>query len=61
MTGSLGIGYRTERFFADLAYVHSWYDNNETPYTLPYSNVVTPTATLQNKLNNIALTIGWKM
>jgi hypothetical protein len=61
MTGSLGIGFRTERFFTDLAYVHAWYDNNETPYTLPYSNVVTPTAQLENKLNTIALTIGWKM
>jgi len=56
-----GIGFRTDNFFTDIAYVHSQYDNTETPYTLPYAGVTTPTARLNNKGNSIALTIGFKM
>lgn len=56
---SIGIGFRTDRFFTDVAFVHMQYDQNEVPYVLPY--VVAPTATLNNKMNAIALTLGWKM
>lgn len=58
---SLGLGYRFGNFFTDLAFVHSVYDQYESPYALPYTNVVVPTATLNNKLNNVAMTIGWKL
>ncbi len=56
---SAGLGFRTEHVFADIAYVHSTLQQMETPYTLPY--VQSPTATLDNKLNNIVLTLGLKM
>jgi len=56
---SLGVGFRSDRFFTDIAFVHTAYDQTEVPYALPY--VVAPTASLQNKMNSIALTIGWKM
>lgn len=55
-----GVGFRSEHFFADVAFVHSVYDQYITPYSLP-DPVITPTAKLANKLNNIAFTIGFKM
>lgn len=54
-----GIGYRTKRFFTDISFMHTDLKEYETPYSLP--NLVTPTATLQNSLNNIAITFGFKM
>lgn len=60
MTFSAGIGLRTGVFFADLGFVHTQYDEYEKPYLLA-APVMTPTAKLENRLNNIALTIGWKM
>jgi hypothetical protein len=61
MDYSTGIGYRTNSFFMDLAFVYSQYNQYETPYSLPYIGVSAPTAKLENKLSNLALTIGWKM
>ena len=60
MNISAGLGYRTGSFFTDLAFVHTFFKEFETPYTLP-APVVTPSARLNNRLNNLALTIGWKM
>lgn len=54
-----GIGYRAGDFFTDLGWMHTRFNEYETPYTLP--NAIVPTATLKNNLNNIALTIGFKM
>lgn len=56
---SLGFGIRGDRSFLDLGYVHSRIDQTEIPYELPY--VVAPTARLKNKMNVIALTLGFKM
>ena len=58
---SAGIGFRFAHSFLDLGYVHRFYDNNEQPYTTGYSNVgAVPTAKLNNSINNVALTVGWK-
>ena len=59
MDFSLGLGLRGDRFFADLAFVHSQFEELEVPYTVPY--VTAPVAELDNRMNTIALTIGWKM
>lgn len=56
---SIGIGYRSGDFFTDLAFVHSMMTNTEQPYVLP-APIAVPTAKLDNKLNTIAWTIGWK-
>lgn len=55
-----GVGFRSGSFFTDLAFVHSAYSQYEQPYVLP-DPVVTPTAKLENKLNTLAWTIGWKL
>lgn len=55
-----GIGFRGAKFFADIAFVHSVYDQYVTPYSLP-APVTTPTAKLANQMNNIAFTLGVKM
>ena len=57
---SLGVGFRSNAFFTDLGFMHTRYDEQEIPYTLP-APVITPTARIENRLNTIALTIGWKM
>jgi hypothetical protein len=56
---SLGLGYRSDRFFTDISFVHMTSDIKETPYTLPGINV--PSASIENRLNSIAWTIGFKM
>ncbi|MBS1588327.1 MAG: hypothetical protein JST52_01810 [Bacteroidetes bacterium] len=63
---SLGLGFRGSRFFTDVAFVHSLYNQTEIPYSIPASalypsGLIAPTATLNNSMNTIALTIGWKM
>lgn len=55
-----GIGFRGNKFFADIAFVHSVYDQYVTPYTLP-APVTTPMAKLVNQMNTIAFTLGVKM
>lgn len=60
---SAGLGYRESNWYADIAFVHSQYKNLEHPYILNYSapvGIIAPTASLSNKLDNIALTIGFK-
>ena len=56
---SLGLGYRTGGFFMDLGFVHSRFEQTEVPYVLP-DPVITPATKLENQLNNLALTFGWK-
>lgn len=61
---SAGIGFRSERSFIDLAFVHSRFENTEQPYALNYPAplvVTVPTATIANRLNNVALTFGFKL
>ena len=61
---SAGIGFRGERAFIDLAFVHSRFEGAEQPYALNYAApvvVTVPTATLANRLNNVAVTVGLKM
>jgi hypothetical protein len=60
MDFSAGIGFRTSSFFTDLGFVHTSYDVTDHPYTLSAPSV-SPTAKLENGLNNLALTIGWKL
>jgi hypothetical protein len=57
---SFGLGLRSGPFFTDLGFVHSRYTQYEAPYTLP-APAISPTARLENGLNNLALTIGWKL
>ncbi len=59
MDFSLGFGIRNERAFIDIAYVLSRMEQTEVPYTVPY--VMAPVAILNNRLNTIALTLGFKM
>lgn len=55
-----GIGYRTDRMFADIGFMHTRLDEKETAYSLP-APYLSPVATLENRFNNIAFTIGFKM
>jgi hypothetical protein len=61
-----GIGFRFDYFFADIALVHSMYEQKTQPYSVDYSKVVSgpqavvPTATTKFNGNNLALTIGVK-
>ncbi len=60
---SAGIGFRTDNWFIDLAFINSQSEVREQPYTLNpqtagYANVIVPTATLKNSFNNAALTFG---
>jgi hypothetical protein len=57
---SAGIGFRADKWFADLGFVNSSYSQQEQPYTLDEIKVTVPTATLKNSLNTMALTLGWK-
>lgn len=58
MDYSAGIGMRFDSWFIDFGFVNSRFNRQEQPYTL--NNVVVPTATLSNSLNNAALTLGFK-
>jgi len=57
---SAGLGFRFPHTFIDIGYVHSMYSSQDQPYTLPYPNVVVPTATVKNNNNNVAVTLGFK-
>lgn len=54
-----GIGYRVDNLFVDFGWMHTRFTETEQPYTLP--NTLVPSATMQNRLNNIALTFGFKL
>ena len=63
-----GIGFRGRHFFADLAMINSNYTFTEQPYNnIDYRYVTSgpavpfPTATVNQHLNNFALTIGTKL
>lgn len=55
-----GIGLRDDNVFLDLGFTHTAYDERERPYAVATPGVIVPTATVQNRLNNAVLTIGWK-
>jgi Outer membrane protein transport protein (OMPP1/FadL/TodX) len=62
---SLGLGYRVNHFYMDLAYVRSMYKDYEVPYSFDNSFVKSPVssfpvAKLNYALNNVALTFGLK-
>ena len=64
-----GIGFRFERTFIDLGFVHHQYKTSEQPYQLPdtdnpsslYYNLVVPSAQLNTGANNAVLTVGFKL
>lgn len=60
MNISGGIGYRTDRAFIDIGFMHTRLNEKETAYSLP-APYLSPVATLENRFNNIAFTIGFKM
>ncbi len=55
-----GIGFRLNRTFIDLGYIHHEYKNTDQPYVLSYSNYISPTARLSTMQDNAVLTVGWK-
>jgi hypothetical protein len=59
-----GLGFRFEKAFLDLGFVHHQYTNSEQPYQLPneapYLGLVVPTAELKTRANNIVVTVGFK-
>ena len=60
---SLGVGYRFNHFYMDLAYVRSMYKDYDVPYSFNNSYVNNPVssfpaAKLNYTLNNVALTFG---
>lgn len=63
-----GIGFRFERSFIDLGFVHHQYKNSEQPYTLPdtdnpaslYYKLIVPSAQLTTSANNAVITVGFK-
>ncbi len=55
-----GIGFRFDRWFADLGYRRSMYTRMEQPYSTGYTNITAPTAEVGSTLNNVALTLGVK-
>lgn len=57
---SVGFGLRSERMFIDIGFTHSRFESKEQPYLLS-DPVVVPTATIENRMNNAALTVGFKM
>jgi hypothetical protein len=57
---SLGLGYRGKDAFIDLAYVHTTRTVTETPYTIQRANADIQNATINNRLNVVALTLGVK-
>ena len=55
-----GLGFRMKHSFIDLGFVHHQYKNLETPYTVPYSGIMQPTAQLRTNQTNAVMTFGWK-
>jgi hypothetical protein len=64
---SAGIGFHFNKFFTDVAVVHSMYQGFEQPYQVDYNGVVsgptatTPTSKTDFSINNVALTLGFKL
>lgn len=57
---SAGLGFRLKHMFIDLGFVHHQYKNTDQPYTVPYSNYISPTSRLTTMQNNAVMTVGWK-
>ena len=58
-TVSAGVGVRTSRFFADVAWVQSSSDAVYNPYTfVTYPEFQTPEVDLKNKVTHLMLTLG---
>ena len=55
---SLGVGYRADNWFTDIAYIHSNQKYKEQPYTL--SNKSVPFAEIKNSTSNVVLSVGFK-
>lgn len=51
-----GLGYRFSNFYLDLSYQHINYDSEVRPYVL--ANGAEPVANIENKRNNVFLTLG---
>lgn len=60
MDVSAGIGFNFDNWRVDIGYVRSMYTQDESPYFVGYSNIESPTASINNALNNIALTFAFK-
>jgi hypothetical protein len=60
MQFSGGVGYRAKLWFLDLAYVHSLRSLQEQPYTLQRINTTVPTASTNQRIGNVLVTLGWK-
>lgn len=68
MDMNAGIGFRDKDFFIDIAFVHSIYQMQMTPYSIDYNYIntkvepvsVVPVAKTDFALNNVACTIGFK-
>jgi hypothetical protein len=58
-TISAGVGVRTSRFFADLAWIQSSSDAIYNPYTfVVYPDFQTPEVDIENKVTHLMLTLG---
>ena len=61
-----GVGFRSNGFFADVALVHSMYDENYQPYSVDYSYVTSGASAVMPRdktsfgINNLAVTVGVK-
>jgi hypothetical protein len=54
-----GIGYRGNKFFIDLGYVHSMTNGAYRPYTVRSSSAPQPLLTYGQKSNSVVATIGF--
>lgn len=54
---SIGLGYRYQNWYIDLAYVHTDSKAHFAPYT-PFAGLDTPSASLSTKHNNIVVSTG---
>lgn len=60
MDVSAGLGFNFDDWRMDIGYIRSMYTQQEMPYTVGYSNITAPTASINNSLNNVALTFAFK-
>lgn len=57
---SVGIGYRTNTWYIDAAYVYTTQQTQEKPYTLIDNPNAVPVATLTQRTNQLVVTLGRK-
>ncbi len=57
---SAGIGYRTNTWFLDLAYVYAHQTFKDLPYALGRTNANVQSASIDKNTGNAMATIGWK-